>query len=66
MIGKAIDGGEKTILISKQAFADKAVKTVGELKEVGIMKIENVPLISTFLALITYNLFDDEDDANDE
>ena len=66
MIGKAIEGGEKTILISKQDFADKALMTVGEIKELGIMKIQHVSLISTFLAMITYNLFDDDGDAYDE
>ncbi|MBP5728359.1 MAG: hypothetical protein J6Y48_14915 [Clostridia bacterium] len=61
-----IPGGEKTILISKQAFADKAMQSFAELRADGIVGESDCEMIAKLLGTLTYNLFDDEEDEADD
>ena len=62
-----LPGGEKTILISKQAFADKcsvvaAQFAMFEEREYGKDPMEVIKLCSKLLAGITSYLFDDDEE----
>lgn len=60
-----IEGGETTILISKQDFMEKAskcvVKTFGMFTETIISK-----MMAVYLAELTYQLFDEEEENNED
>ena len=54
-----ISNGDATIIISKQAFADKAAECAAAMaRQIGPMII---PVLSSLLAMITNELFEEED-----
>lgn len=62
-----IKNGEKTILISKQAFADVMVMSCSEVtKKFGVQGVMFIPVLSKLGAIVMYELFDNEEDEDDE